>query len=222
MQSLTFESPLVRAEPSWVLVVDGDPNDRMQAFRLLEREGLHATVAENGRAALDLLAAEPFDLVLLDLTLPGREGFEVLSTIRNDHRLSQIPVVVTGPRGDADGMVGSLELGADDYVPKPFEPAVVRLRVDVALTKKRLRDCLVGYLDAMSHVAEAATALTRGGSDPAALRLLARRADPLGRLARVVLDMAAELETSSRRTAHPSRKRQPATSAGGERGDGVA
>src|SRR5919109_549514 len=83
----------VTAPSGWVLVVDDDAADRMALFRLLERAGHHGTVADGGQAALELLRAETFDLVLLDLLMPGPDGFAVLEAMKGDRWLPAVPVI---------------------------------------------------------------------------------------------------------------------------------
>jgi CheY-like chemotaxis protein len=200
--SFATQSPRRTTDPAWVLVADDDENECMLAFRLLEQDGHHATVTDTGPAALDLLAAEPYDLVLLDLALPGPDGYDLLSAIKQDQKLRHVPVIATSPVNDVGVVTRCIERGADDYVPKPFEPVLLRAKVDASLTKKRLREHLAEHLDAISNIAEATSALIGEEIDAATLDRLARRPDPIGHLARAVLQMAVNVRTtppSSRR-----------------------
>lgn len=180
-----------RTPPGWVLVVDDDATDRMAAFRLLEREGHQATVADGAGAALELLRAEPYDLVLLDLTMPDPDGHAVLTLVKSDPGLSHIPVIVLAASG-GDGAGRSLELGAADVLVKPFDPVLFRLRVNNALTVKYLREGQSRYRRAVDQVAGAAAAMGDAAFDPASLDHLARRPDSLGRLARLVQQWNAD------------------------------
>jgi DNA-binding response OmpR family regulator len=176
-----------------MLVVDDDAGDRMALFRLLERDGHHATVADNGRAALDLLREEPFDVVLIDLLMPDDEGFTVLEALRGEGALRHIPVIAMSSGDDTAAVGRCLELGADDYIPKPVDPAVLRARINASLEKTRLREREGEYLDALGHVARAAGAVGTDAFDAAALDDVARRPDTLGQLARAVRKVAARL-----------------------------
>src|SRR5688572_23529748 len=191
-------------DPAWVLVVDDDQHDCMAAFRLLEREGHHATVADNPSAALRLLAAEPYDLVLLDLAPPAPDRYALLAAIKDDERLRHVPVIATGPASEAGAVARCLELGAEDYLPKPFEPTLVQAKVGASLTRKRLQEELAEYVDAVSHIAEVASALTSEDFDTAPLTRLARRPGPVGQLARTVLWMATDARANP-----PASRRHP-------------
>ena len=129
---MTTESP-------WVLVVEDDPADRMAVFRLLERAGYQATVADNDAAALELLHGEPFDVVLLALTAGDSEEYAVLRAIKEDGRLHGVLVIAVCPPGGRRAAVRAVELGADDYLEKPYEPALLDTRMEAVLTKKKLK-----------------------------------------------------------------------------------
>jgi DNA-binding response OmpR family regulator len=115
-----------------VLVVEDDRSVRETASLLLERAGLRVTAVDDGRRALDEAAAHRFDLILLDLMLPSVDGFEVCRTIR---RNSQVPIVILTARSDTADVVAGLELGADDYLTKPFQPAELLARIRAALRR---------------------------------------------------------------------------------------
>ncbi len=116
-----------------VLVVEDDRSVRETATLLLERAGLRVTAVGDGRQALDEMAAHRFELVLLDLLLPYVDGFEVCRSIR---RNSQIPIVMLTARADTADVVAGLELGADDYLTKPFKAAELVARVRGALRRR--------------------------------------------------------------------------------------
>ncbi len=115
-----------------VLVVEDDRSVRETATLLLERAGLRVTAVDDGRQALEQVAGHRFDLVLLDLMLPSVDGFEVCRTIR---RKSQVPIVMLTARSDVADVVAGLELGADDYLTKPFQAAELLARVRAALRR---------------------------------------------------------------------------------------
>ncbi len=115
-----------------ILVVDDDPPSvKMTAF-LLREEGYEVLAASNGRDALRLLDREKPDLVLLDVMMPGLDGFETLRGIRARHH---IPVIFLSAKGETADRVAGLELGADDYLAKPFEPAELLARVKAVLRR---------------------------------------------------------------------------------------
>ena len=130
-----------------VLVVDDDALNRTALQRSLEREGHAVWVAPDGRTALELLNREPFDVVLLDILMPEMDGFELLELIQGDDRLRDTSVIMISALEDIESVVRSIELGAEDYLPKPFDPVLLRARINGCLTKKRLRDVERRYLE---------------------------------------------------------------------------
>jgi sigma-B regulation protein RsbU (phosphoserine phosphatase) len=134
-----------------ILVVDDLELNRDLLVRRMHRLG-HATgVAVNGRIALEMLRAQPWDLVLLDITMPVMDGYDTLQQIRADAQLAQLPVVMISAIDDTDSVVRCLALGADDYVPKPFNPLVLQARIEASLAKKRLQDHKSQLLAALSR-----------------------------------------------------------------------
>ena len=117
-----------------VLVVDDDPRIRDLLRLYVEREGHRALLAEDGPQALSLVGQHRPDLVLLDVMLPGIDGFEVASRLRAE---SDVPILLlTARSGDADKVVG-LDLGADDYIVKPFSPRELMARIRVQLRRHK-------------------------------------------------------------------------------------
>ena len=137
--------------PPRVLVVDDMPANRDVLSRRVKREGYLAETAENGREALEKLRAEPFDLVLLDVQMPEMDGPQLLEVLRNDAELAHLPVIMISAVDDIDVIVRCLELGADDYLPKLFRPAILRARMSAALDRKRLRDAERRYAESLTH-----------------------------------------------------------------------
>jgi DNA-binding response OmpR family regulator len=107
--------------------------------RRLQRQGYAAVDADDTSRALDMVAAEPFDLVLLDLMAPAANTFELLERIKADRRLRDIPIVAIAALDETDRAVRALQMGAQDYLLKPFEPALLRLRINLHLDLHRLR-----------------------------------------------------------------------------------
>jgi DNA-binding response OmpR family regulator len=117
-----------------VLVVDDDPNVAEVVSRYLEREGCQVETLSDGKTALDRALAEPPDLLVLDLMLPGVDGLEICRRLR---ALAPVPVIMLTAKGhEADRVIG-LELGADDYVAKPFSPRELTARVKAVLRRAR-------------------------------------------------------------------------------------
>ena len=168
-----------------VLVVDDDPGNRAVLERRLVREGHAVTQAEHGEAALALVAKEPFDLVLLDVLMPGIDGLDVLERLKGDAATRDIPVIMISALDDLSSVVRCIEFGAEDYLPKPFDPVLLRARIGAALEKKRLRDREADYLRAVAGVTDAAGAVERGEYQADSLTAISRRSDEVGRLARV-------------------------------------
>jgi adenylate cyclase len=125
---------------AYVLVVDDDSVNRLLLARSLEREGHRFATAEDGRRALEILRAESFDVVLLDVVMPEIDGFEVLAQMQADSELRHIPVIMISALEDMESVVRGIELGAEDYLPKPFNPVLLRARINGCLTRKRLDD----------------------------------------------------------------------------------
>ena len=118
-----------------VLVVEDDGETRRLLVRFLRESGLRATGAADGREMLQALAAAPADLVLLDLMLPGRSGLDLLRELRADPGRAALPVVVVTARGDVGDRTRGLELGADDYVAKPFDRRELVARIRAVLRR---------------------------------------------------------------------------------------
>ncbi|MBL8670488.1 MAG: EAL domain-containing protein [Alphaproteobacteria bacterium] len=129
-----------------ILVVDDNDDNRYTLIQRLGRDGYKDVVAaEGGRQALDLLAAEPFDLVLLDVMMPDVDGIRVLEIMRADARLRDIPVIMITATEDMRITARCIELGADDRLPKPFDPTLFRARVRASLERRRLRQMERAY-----------------------------------------------------------------------------
>ena len=135
-----YPAPPPGAPRGRLLVVDDTEMNRDLLARRLRALGHEVSVAENGRQALSLLAGGRFDLVLLDIMMPEMDGYAVLENLRADPELSRIPVVMISAVDEIASVARCIELGAADYLPKPFNPVVLRARVTATLEKKRLED----------------------------------------------------------------------------------
>lgn len=131
--------PMQPEQPT-VLVVDDDADNRELLERRLLRSGCAVLLAEHGRQALELIRARAPDLVLLDIIMPVLDGFGVLEQLKQDPQARHIPVIVISADQDMDSVIRCISLGAEDYLPKPFNPVLLQARVGACLEKKRLRD----------------------------------------------------------------------------------
>ncbi len=123
-----------------LLVADDNKVNRLLLGRSLEQLGHRVAMAENGRIALDMLRRESFDLLLLDMEMPEMSGFQVLEQMVADLQLRDLPVIVTSSLEGVAHVARCIELGADDYLPKPVNPVLLKARIGSSLEKKRLRD----------------------------------------------------------------------------------
>lgn len=182
-----------------VLVVDDNEINRDVLSRRLERQGHAVAVAENGRRALEMLTSRTFDLVLLDIVMPELNGYQVLQHLKAHPTLRDIPVIMISALDELDSVVRCIELGAEDYLSKPFNPVLLGARIGACLEKKRLRDQEVEYLRNVGHVTTAAAAVEAGAFEPETLAGVAARRDELGQLARVFQRMAREIQAREER-----------------------
>jgi class 3 adenylate cyclase len=163
-----------------VLVVDDDEANREVLARRLGRLGYAVRQAENGRVALELMASEPIDLVLLDLNMPEVDGHQVLEARHDDPRLRDIPTIMISASADSESVVRCIQMGADDHLGKPFDPVLLEARIGACLEKKRLRDQERELLDTVSHQASALAEWNETLE-----RRVAEQVDELDRMARL-------------------------------------
>jgi sigma-B regulation protein RsbU (phosphoserine phosphatase) len=145
------------AGDSNLLVVDDNEDNRYTLTRRLKREGYtRIDAAENGRLALERLRAGSVDLVLLDIMMPEMNGYEVLEHMKADVALRDIPVIMISAVDEIDSVIRCIELGAEDYLSKPFNPTLLRARVGACLEKKRLRDDVLRHMRRLERDLDAA------------------------------------------------------------------
>jgi PAS domain S-box-containing protein len=131
------EQPKHRQGPGGrILVVDDDADNREILARRLEREGFTAVTEASGASALERMSREAFDLVLLDIFMPEMDGFQVLERMKRQVELAEIPVIVLSALDDQANAVRSIEMGAEDFVAKPFDPVVLRARIGAILRRR--------------------------------------------------------------------------------------
>ena len=180
-------------EQGHILVVDDYRTNRLKLCLGLKQQGHTVGEAENGVQALEKLRTEAFDLVLVDILMPEMDGYQVLNQMKEDSALRDVPVIVISAMDDLESVVKGIELGAEDYLPKTFDPVLLRARIGACLEKKRLRDQEVDYLRNVTRVTDAAAAVEAQTFDSEALADVATRTDALGQLARVFSRMASEI-----------------------------
>ena len=151
-------APVAGVPDPALLVVDDNEDNRYMLSQQLNIQSYHnITIATNGHEALNILRSKSFDLVLLDIMMPDLNGYEVLERMRSSPELRNIPVIMISGIGELDSVVRCIELGAEDYLPKPFEPTLLRARVRTTLERKRLHDQVVAQAaDLASQAAELA------------------------------------------------------------------
>jgi adenylate cyclase len=109
-------------------------------IRSLEREGHHVRCAEDGLGALEILRRDPYDVVLLDIVMPRARRVSVLERIKSDPVFQDVPVIMISGVDETESVLRCIEFGAEDYLPKPFDPVLLRARISAGLTKKRLHE----------------------------------------------------------------------------------
>ncbi|MEZ4717850.1 MAG: response regulator, partial [Caldilineaceae bacterium] len=123
-----------------ILVVDDNRMNRITLSSSLKLQGHTVALAEDGEEALAMTRATPYDAVLLDIIMPGKDGYTVLQEMKQDAELREIPVIVISALDEIESAVRCIELGAEDYLPKPFDPVLLKARLRATLEKKKLRD----------------------------------------------------------------------------------
>ncbi|MCB8965537.1 MAG: response regulator [Ardenticatenaceae bacterium] len=137
-------------EQALILIVDDNEMNRDILARRLKRQGYETVMAENGVVALEMVRQHPFDLMLLDIMMPEMNGFQVLEHLKANAEWRDIPVIVISAADDMDSIVRCVELGAEDYLPKPYNTLLLKARIGASLEKKRLRDAEKAHLVEMA------------------------------------------------------------------------
>ena len=185
-----------------ILVVDDNKINLMMLTRALSSQGYQVTTAMDGGEALEILyspAAETIDVVLLDILMPDLDGYQLLGKIKEKEELRHIPVIMISALDEMDSVIRCIEMGATDYLHKPYNPALLEARLNASLAEKRLRDLEIEYLDQVGHVVAAAESIEASTYNPERLEGVASREDALGNLARVFQSMADEIHLREQR-----------------------
>ena len=185
-----------------ILVVDDNKINLMMLTRALTSQGYQVMTAKDGGQALEILyspQAETIDVVLLDILMPDLDGYQLLEKIKEKENLRHIPVIMISALDEMDSVIRCIEMGATDYLHKPYNPALLEARLNASLVEKRLRDLELEYLEQVGHVVEAAESVESSTYDPESLISVANREDALGKLARVFQRMANEVHLREQR-----------------------
>lgn len=202
MRSLNQQDSQAHTESGTLLIVDDNEINRDVLTRHLERQGHTVTAVESGRAAFEAVRARAFDLVLLDILMPEVNGYEVLQRLKSDPATHDIPVIMISALDELDAVVRCIEMGAEDFLTKPFNPILLRARANACLEKKRLRDQEREYLRHVSELTAAAAEVEANEFDSQRLAATTQRSDALGQLARVFQRMASEVVAREQRLKH--------------------
>lgn len=152
-EELAEESPHAKTtKVGRILVVDDDEHKRNILFRRLKKNGHKTLLAENGYRALEILSQESVDLILLDILMPGMNGTEVLKKIKSHEKWCHIPVLVISSLNDVESVVECIKIGAEDYLPMPFNPVLLMARVQACLEKKYLKDQEIERLNELDRM----------------------------------------------------------------------
>ncbi len=127
-----------------ILIADDNEANRDSLSRHLEGQGYTVAIANDGQQALDMMALEDFDLLLLDIMMPAKDGYEVLKAMRQDPKLNSLPVIVLTSDDESSNVIHCIELGANDYLVKPFDLVVLRNRITRCLLNRRIREDVSG------------------------------------------------------------------------------
>ena len=196
MSKMETEAPIhqpVSVSTASLLVVDDNSMNRIMLSRYTKRLGYQSTLVENGRQALEKLQNESFDLVLLDVQMPEMDGYQVLEQMKTHPYLREIPVIMISAVDELESTVRCIELGAQDYLPKPFSPVLLRARIAACLERKWLRDQEIDYLRQVGQVTAAAAAIKNNTFQTESLDEVASRSDELGQLAQAFNAMIRQL-----------------------------
>ncbi len=191
-----------------ILVVDDEPFNVDYLEQELDDLGYDTVAAVNGQEALDQVDAESPDLVLLDIMMPVMDGFTVLGRLKANPATRDIPVIIISAMNDLQSIVKGIQQGAEDYLPKPFEPVLLQARIATGLDKKYRRDQELEYLRQVERLTAAAKSVQGSSYDETTIAPVAARGDALGDLARVFQKMAQEVVAREQRLKQQLRQLQ--------------
>jgi CheY-like chemotaxis protein len=179
--------------PINLLVADDNTVNRFKLGLYVKSLGYVATMVETGQQALDLAYKERFDVILLDLNMPEMEGDEVLRRLKSTAHLRDIPVIIISGVNDTSRVKRCLELGAQDFLPKPFDTALLKEKIEKSLANKNLTPQLFNEPDEFDQLIAACNAIISGRYELVDLAGLAKRSDKMGQFARIFQQMTNHL-----------------------------
>lgn len=137
----------LQLQESSLLIIDDRESNRDLLSRQLRRYGFKVYTAKDGQEGLDMLKQQEYDLILLDVLMPGLNGYQVLAILKADESLQHIPVIMISALDEIDSVVRCIEMGAQDYLQKPFNPVILKAKITASLERKRLRDRERAFLE---------------------------------------------------------------------------
>ena len=158
----SFSNATAQQSQLTVLVVDDEAFNVDYLLQELEEYGVNTLSAANGVEALAQVEEHSPDLVLLDIMMPKMDGFEVLAKMKADATLRDIPVIIISAHSDMPHILKGIEMGAEDYLPKPFDPLLLKARVNASLEKKRFRNLEKAYLQGLERELEIGRQIQEG------------------------------------------------------------
>ena len=200
-----------------ILVIDDNPTNCDLLARQLERQGYTVTAASNAQQALRLLQAVSYDLILLDMIMPGISGLDLLQQLKSTDAWRHIPVIMISALDEVDGAVKCIEIGAEDYLHKPCDPTLLKTRIGACLERKQLRDQEILYLQQVERLTTAAEEIEAKTFNPDNLNDLIQRSDKLSQLARVFQHMAQEVYSREQHLEHQLQMLQVSIASGKEK-----
>ena len=150
--------------PGRILVVDDNLFNRELLSRHLERQGHEVRAAADGLAALELLRSEPFDVAIIDVMMPGMNGYQLLERMRAEEVLKGVHAIVISSLEDTQIIARCIQLGAEDYLPREFEPVILKARIESCLEKKRMKEEQELYMSALVEAQDKLSSELRGGA----------------------------------------------------------
>ncbi|MDY6855396.1 MAG: response regulator [Thermodesulfobacteriota bacterium] len=135
-----------------ILVVDDYPINRKRLSHLLKQQGHTVIVAENGREAIEIINNQSLDIMLLDIIMPEMDGYQVLKYLKHNNMLQGLPVIVISALDEMDSVIQCIAMGAEDYLPKLFDPVLLKARIGACLEKKRLHDLEIKHREELNKL----------------------------------------------------------------------
>ncbi len=136
------KKPDLQPENVTILVVEDDPQSREAVAQMLRSSGYKVVTAESGPQAIDILLADdpPCDLMVVDFIMPGMNGYQILERLREEDIIDTLPIIITSSLDETDALVRCIEIGADDYIRKPYDPVLFNIRVQAALARYQIEE----------------------------------------------------------------------------------